>query len=270
MSLINDALKKAQTDVERVPVNPMAGSLAGAHVRQEKRSPYLKLVVIAMFLGVSVWAVSLFLGNSESPKPVLEVASATPQAESANVAPSESEMSVPSMVETTEPSALPASAAETQAPIETTPDVQVESEPVLSRPNEGAAEIPASVAVQEQLVETIDSTPEVAPQTAPEASAPTVTASVEATPPATPPSAVAATSKPATDQGLKDEIIYSLKRLEITAVMGDGSKARIMSGGQIHRAGELINLDLKLRFQGKKGKILYFSDPNGEIYEKSL
>ena len=99
-----------------------------------------------------------------------------------------------------------------------------------------------------------------------------VAETVEETAPPVPPAPepVEPAPKPVTDQSTRDEIVYTLKQLEVTAVMGDGSKARIMSGGQIHRAGELIHLDLKIRFQGKKGKTLYFTDAAGEIYEKAL
>ena len=277
MSLINDALRKAQTDVDRGPVNPMAGSLAGAHVRHEKRSPYMKLGVIAMLLGASVWAVSLFMGNSEDPKPVAEVASMTTVAQASpaeaarvDAVPAQVAPPVEPVVETTVSTTAPAEPiAEVSAQVESAPIVQPEPEPIVAEPAEIAPAVQQPPVAQQQVVEVAVSAPVVTPEVAPE-STPTESAPLEATPPATPPAAVVETPKPVSNQALKDEITYTLKQLEVTAVMGDGSKARIMSGGQIHRAGELINLDLKIRFQGKKGKTLYFSDPNGEIYEKSL
>ena len=257
MSLINDALKKAQTDVVRGgPPNPMAGSLAGAHVRPQKQNPFFKLAVLALFLGASVWAVSFFLGSSDEPTAVVEVAAATPAAleaapevevvASAPVAApavetpvaNEESLQAPAVVETP-PAEVVSAPVETAAPVAESLPEPVEAPVSLQAPvEEPAPEAPAQVAVAE-------------------------------TAPAVPPAAVEA-PKPSTDQALRDEIIYTLKQLEITAVMGDGSKARIMSGGQIHKAGELINLDLKIRFQGKKGKTLYFTDAADEIYEKAL
>ncbi|MDA9764265.1 hypothetical protein N9C83_02770 [Opitutales bacterium] len=262
MSLINDALKKAQTDVVRgTPPNPMAGSFAGAHVRPQKQSPFLKLGICALFLAAGVWAVSLFLGSSDEPIAVMEVATAAPTtaleaAPEVAAVPSEPVVAVaPNTPVATESLQAP-SATEAQT-VEVAPALAEISTPVVSAPAQ-----PAPTPISNP-----------APTATPEPAAPVVVeAAPAATAPAVPPEAqaVEAAPKPATAQGVKDEIIYTLKQLEITAVMGDGNKARIMSGGQIHRAGELINLDLKIRFQGKKAKTLFFTDAAGEVYEKAL
>ena len=253
MSLINEALKKAQSDVSRGgPPNPMAGSLAGAHVRTEKKSPVVKLLGLVLILGAGVWAVSLFLGSSNEPQAVVEVASAqtaepegVPEAESVPVTQSVAEQAevnpAPESV-AVEPAAQSAEEASAAVTVPENPE-PVAQAPVQSSTVASESE-PAALAVAETPAETA--------------------------PPVPPAETEAPAAKPTTSQELRDEIIYTLKNLVVTAVMGDGSKARIMSGGQIHRAGELIHLDLKIRFQGKKGKTLYFTDAAGEIYEKSL
>lgn len=272
MSLINDALKKAQTDVVRgTPPNPMEGSLAGAHVRPQKQSPFLKLAVLALFLGAGVWAVSLLLGSQDEPTAIVEVAAATPTAVTSNVAtPNEALETAPEVATVpAEPVVgaaphTPVAAESLQAPAATETQT-VEDAPAPAETSASVVSAPA------QPAPTPISNP--APAATPEPAAPVVAETTPAaTAPAVPPEAEAieAAPKPATDQGLRDEIIYTLKQLEITAVMGEGSKARIMSGGQIHRVGELINLDLKIRFQGKKAKTLFFTDAAGEIYEKAL
>ncbi len=264
MSLINDALKKAQTDVVRGgPPNPMAGSLAGAHVQQQKQSPLLKIAFLVLFFGASVWAVSLFLGSSDEPAAVVEAAAATPTA-AVEAAPE-----IESLPAATSVTVAPETPVVTEEPeVSTTP----ETNPAVVA--SGQAETSASVVSTSVPPAAASlSSPAPASVVTPEPTAPAVAESSPAqtaptVPPATEP--IEAAPKPSTSQEVKDEIIYTLKQLEITAVMGEGNKARIMSGGQIHRAGELIHLDLKIRFQGKKGKTLYFTDPAGEIYEKAL
>ena len=264
MSLINDALKKAQTDVVRGgPPNPMAGSLAGAHVQPQKQSPLFKIAFLVLFLGASVWAVSLFLGSSDEPTAVVEVAAATPTA-ALEAAPEVESLPAEPIVTVAPETPIVAEDPEVATTPETNPAVVAPGQAETSAPVVSTSAPPAEASI---------SSPTPAPVATPEPTAPAVAESTPTpTAPAVPPAAepMEAAPKPSTPQEVKDEIIYTLKQLEITAVMGEGSKARIISGGQIHRAGELIHLDLKIRFQGKKGKTLYFTDAAGEIYEKAL
>ena len=57
MSLINDALKRAQTDVERGPTNPLANTVTGVRPREKKKGSFLVILVI----GLAGWAIALLI-----------------------------------------------------------------------------------------------------------------------------------------------------------------------------------------------------------------
>jgi hypothetical protein len=57
MSFINDALKRAQTDVERGPTNPLANTVTGVRPREKKKGSFLVILVV----GLVGWAIALLI-----------------------------------------------------------------------------------------------------------------------------------------------------------------------------------------------------------------
>jgi len=242
MSLINDALKKAQTNVDIGRMNPITTSVAGAPIRPKSNGSLMKMTVTGLLIGISAWGIALLLFSGGSEEDVSATMTSVADLE---VAPLVDSIPVPEAQPIAEEAPT---AVQPVAPVATQPVAPVVAEAAsLAQPTTAApvAEVvaPAVVSIPPEAV------------SSPAAEAPT---------------AVAVAPQPVAKLGLKDEIVFALKLLEITAIMGDGNKARIQSDGQIHKAGELVNLDLKIRFQGKKGRILLFTDSFGEIYEKKI
>lgn len=242
MSLINDALKKAQIDVERGRMSPVPGMLTGMHPQKKRRGSFLFILAILLVVGGAGWAVALFIAIplKKDDAPVVAQAAAPTALSQAPmnelVAPAPVELVTPALVETIEV-APEVSIGEADPVVEPT---VTEEATVLGDPAPlSALEPPAVVEVVVPETETV----------------------VEAIP---------STPSELDTSTLKDEIVFKLKHLEITAVMGDGKNARIMTGGQVFNTGELINLELKIRFMGKKGSTLYFTDQHDLLYEKAL
>lgn len=260
MSLINDALRKAQAEANCGRLKPVATGMIGMHGRSTRKTSWTKILVGVLFILISAWAVTVLLNTrKDSDSAVVARASTAPEE---TMAPAQLVAISDARKEVEEPAAVSKLLAP-EPPISETP-VQPERTPESPQtPPQAATPVPAPVTARESSP-TVEDPP-----------APSVTQATTAS--ATPSKALAGEAAPVeaeaipdTAAGLRDEIVFTLKYLDVTAVMGDGKEARIMSEGQIHRAGELINLDLRIRFQGKKGSTLYFTDEKGEIYQKSL
>jgi len=61
MSLINDALKRAQTDVGRGPTNPLANTVTGVRPREKKKGSFLVILTIILVVGLGGWAIALLI-----------------------------------------------------------------------------------------------------------------------------------------------------------------------------------------------------------------
>ncbi len=235
MSLINDALKKAQSEVDRGRMNPVPGTIAGVRPRTKRKGSFLVILAIILVVGGAGWAVAFFIaipGKASQSAPVV-----TP-----TIAPVE-------LAQLPEYPVVPVESA----PVTVAEDKLTETvvkEPVVE-PLESlvVAQEPAQITVAEMPVKEVET-------------AVTEAAPVAQTAPATPPALEVL--------ALNDEIVFRLKHLEITAVMGEGKNARVMTGGEVYKAGELINLELKIRFVGKKGPTLFFTDQHDLVYEKAL
>ncbi|MCB1119949.1 MAG: hypothetical protein KJT03_00250 [Verrucomicrobiae bacterium] len=266
MSLINDALRKAQNDTNHGRLNPVAVGMAGSHVRPTRENSWTKILVGVLFILISAWAVTLLLSSRKGTEPSITAQVST--APEGKVSPVETVASPDVHEEAEQLLKIQKAAPVASSNIE--PVAAPTLAPIPSETVAVANQIPA----QEKTLEPAPKGPtaETTSQPAGNVEVPAV-AQTEAPTPAKLP---VATPEPAkaepipTAPDLHDQIVYELKQLDVTAVMGDGNNTRIMSGGQIHRSGELINLDLKIRFQGKKDKILFFTDANGEIYKKNL
>lgn len=234
MSLINDALKKAQIDVERGRMSPVPGMLTGMHPQKKRSGSFLFILATLLVVGSAGWAVALFVSipSKKADTPVVAQAAAPTALSQAPM----NELVTPAPVEPIE--------VATEVPI-------VEAEPVVE-PTVSAE----AIILGEPAPLTAWEPPAVAEVVVPE------------TKPVVEP--ISATPSGRDTAALKDEIAFKLKHLEITAVMGDGKNARIMTGGQVFNTDELINLELKIRFMGKKGSTLYFTDQHNLLYEKAL
>ncbi|MCZ6671575.1 MAG: hypothetical protein O7C75_01410, partial [Verrucomicrobia bacterium] len=209
----------------------------------KSKGPVLVIVTAALVIGLAGWAVALFVVMPEEKSEVAAAPVAAAPVAALPVA------------------ASPVIAAETQeTPLatvvsnesETVAEVTVPTAPIVEAPVETVAQQKAVVA---QETTTVAPAPEKVDQPR------TV---------AVPPPAAPEVSQPTVKLVLSDEIVYKLKRMEITAIMGDGKNARIMMGGQIHNVGELVDFGLKIRFAGKKGLLLFFTDEHGQVYKKKI
>lgn len=247
MSLINDALRRAQSDVDTGRMKPVSVSLTGAPPRSNQKSSFLKILTVVLILGIGGWAVALFIvlpTKNEESAPAA-ISSVPPSSE-----PLQPEVNIPVVEAVVEMDKIQTEVAvKTPANPETT-----EPEETVVPPVSSVEEPATSLALEAQ------------PVASPSEGAPAPPVAVKKPTP----EPLAQVAEPVAQLSLNDEIIFTLKQLDITAVMGEGKNARIMMDGQIHKAGELINLDLKIRFYGKKGSLLFFTDEKGQLYEKDL
>ena len=63
MSLINDALKRAQTDVDRGRMNPVPVGMTSGHTRSHSQGSRVKILISALFIGAAAWAVILLVSS---------------------------------------------------------------------------------------------------------------------------------------------------------------------------------------------------------------
>lgn len=220
MSLINDALKKAQNGDNRQRAETMLGGNGHAGHR-EQSGPFRMILIIVLAIGFAGWGVALIFIFMK--KDASQEVAAVNTAEVVQATELEQYKEVPVVAETAKPVV----------------EESIPAQPVVSQP-----------AVKTELPVVVEQVPEPAKV---ETIAPTIQF-----------------NEPEEEPELNTDNIKIILMLDISAVMGDGKKCRIIVGGRVVRVGQLIDYEKDIRFMGKKDSILYFKDSTGQTYEKDL
>ncbi len=264
MSLINEALKKAQRE-RNLGATPTASAPSGiaaaavtTHVRtashRSSNAPLWFGLGLLLLGGVVTAVVILFVLNP-SPAPASSTATTQPAVAAAPQRPAPTpaaapEIPLPTITVPSMSAPVAAAAAPTPAPV---PAV------VIAPPAPPPAPVPAAI-----------STPApppapVAVATAKKAPAPAVAVSVVQPTPAPPPVAV---SRVVVNNDAK---VYAvLDKLRITGVRGTGIEARVLMNEKVYRINDLIDRELGLRLTEVSSSLLVFVDASGHKYQKPL
>ena len=245
MSLINEALKKAQRVRHDGPAEPLAPVAAAGAPRIAKRerakSPATMLLIgggVLVLIAASVVATIFLVNRPAAPAPA-PVAAATPKAAPAPAALTLTPASAPApVIPVTEPPA-PASmatAATTPAPT-AAPTVTVP----LIRPAVTATE-PAS-------------TPSIAPAPAAAKPAFTVPVITAAPPPPPPPD---------------ERTAAFVESIRVAGIRSHGPEGRVLMNDRVYKLNDVVDRGLSLRLTVISAGSLTFTDPNGVTYVKNF
>jgi hypothetical protein len=289
MSLINDALKKAQKLQTQQPAASKASAApAGtrpAQVRAAPRSDQLfgferilvgLVALVVLVVGVAVGTV-LLLRKGETPVvataphpavpvPAVPVRPAgSPTQPGASVAPP----AIPPPAVTVSTPPPPPAVSEPTPPVAVSPPPIVASSPPANpapaNPSPAATPLP-------------DSTPPVssAPPSVSVDLSPEPPPATTATPPPaqgsnlTPPAAKPAVSRPPAPPKQDFKILAFIDKLKILGIRAAGSDSKVLMSGRVYRLNEIVDYELGLRLTGVGTTTLTFVDESGVVYSKGL
>ena len=271
MSLINDALKKAQklqtqqTTAPATPPAPAGASAAAPSVVARRSNPVkfetilLGLVALVVVLvGVTVIAVLVF---KKETKPV--VASA-PHA----TTPAPAVLSAAAAAASAAPSA-PASTLPVEAGA---PSAEHAAKPATTGPAPATA--PTTTPVSPPAATAVAPSPQPPASPAP---APVVAAPPETEPP---PADIAQSEPPATNQAARSfppagphqdhKILALINNLHVTGVRVAGDDSKVLMNNRVYRVNDMIDYELGVKLTGVSTTALTFVDENGIVYTRSL
>ncbi|MBM3842116.1 MAG: hypothetical protein FJ397_02440 [Verrucomicrobia bacterium] len=258
MSLINDALKKAQRD--RDPLAPTAALGPGGAGRSRPRTPARHWLLLlgsgALVLVVLSVAFTLFWTTPDTPP--RKAATAAPAARPASPAPTPAP--APAIVPVL-PAARPAPAEVPPAAIATPavpPAPAVAAAAASSTPTATPArpEAPAAAATPPEP-ETATSPAPATPATATPAPAPSPVSPTAAAAPATPP-------RP------DEKVAAYIGTLRVAGVRALGKESRVLINERVYRVNEVIERTLGIRLVQVEPGSLHFVDGRGVTYVKYL
>jgi hypothetical protein len=257
MSLINDALKKAQrqsADTSYVPVPGSGGRVA------KRGAPMAAQTIVLIGAGCVVLVVlsvigTVFLINGEKPAPKPAVV-ATPA-----IAPS------PSTASTS-----PAPAAPAVQKIELVVpkiEVPIAAAPAITPPVTTAPEKPAiTSAASSTKIAASEPKPEAKPATTPPVAKPL--AQTEE-PPAAKPASVTAPATPAARAPVSEERVHNfLDAIRLTGVRSSGEGSRVLMNDHVYRVNDIVDRSLGLKLTKVESDRLIFTDANGTEYVKNF
>ena len=298
MSLINDALKKAQKRQDPLSADgaapaPGAPVTAPAGLRRGKKSMGVERVLLgivaAVVVLVGLTVVGVLLLKKEggaavvaaprrpAPSPAV-VAGPGPAAHPAPVSPPVVSTPpavsppAPAVVATVPPPSPPPVSAPPQiaepaptpiahrvAPPAPVPSATVESPPAASPALPSSAPAPVPGATSVQLNL---STP-------PLVSATPAAPAVAATSPAPVTTVEPARSQPA-EVPYHRRVIAFLDTLHVTGVRAAGDDSKVLMNDRVYHLNDVVDLDLGVKLTGISTTVLMFTDENGKIYTKAL
>jgi hypothetical protein len=251
MSLINDALKKAQrqqTGGAPAPApteSPVPGTLAPRVERREKpadfRSQMLVLGGVSGGLLIALIVGGFFWWRSSHPS------EPAPHQQSAQV---------------TSPStpAAPQSTAANSAPVQ--PKTEPKVEPVKIEPA-----TPAPAATSTAATGTPQFTLPLAP-TAPAATAPATTTASTATAiqlPATEP-----IKPPAERPKVSPQTVKIIDAYRVTGIRASGDESKVLMNDRVYRIGDTVDIELGIKLTGVAQGALTFEDAKGAVYTRNF
>jgi hypothetical protein len=257
MSLINDALKKAQKMRSQDPV-ALAPSLPndspGPVVRRARPMPAQRLVGIvaggAVLVAGSVFATVFWLRKSEATSALKPAAHSTAVSESPPPPTRKVELSPASGLTAPAPTAIvagvPSPAASVTAPIA----------PKLDPPPAAALPVvPASV-------------PESAPPPPAAATGINPVSEVHATPAVRPEIRPAAPAAPAARFDARAQAFVDA--LHVTGIRASSSDSKVLMNDRVFRLNDIVERSLGLRLTGVAADQLIFTDGNGVVYTRNF
>ena len=268
MSLINDALKKAQRD--RDPLAPTDALGAGPSGRSKARTPAQHWLLVlgsgALVLVVLSVAFTLFWTTPDAPprKAAAVAPAARPAATTAPAA--------------TAPAIVPVLPAARPAPAEVPPAVVTPPSPpplpaATSAPvKNAAAASPAQPAAPATIApaKPAPAAPAPPPSLRPEPIAPTATTPA-VTPAATAaPASPAAPSAPAAPPRPDEKVSAFIGTLRVAGVRAMGDDSRVLINDRVYRVNEVVDRNLGIRLVKVEPGSLHFVDGRGVTYVKHL
>ena len=270
MSLINDALKKAQKSQTQqpataaAPVAPISARMTGQPgvVMNFERILLLLVALVAVLVGATAVTVLLLrkdarpiVAQAANPAPILLVAASSPAPSrpiAAAPAPvrtsaDRSAIAARPVIPTPARSSAPQAAEPVSAPLIAVAAVRPRASPVSLPP-------PAATAISVDLGAS---------------SAPAV-ANVEPTPPAAQP----APPSPTPPQDAKAEkrvrILSFIENAHVAGVRLAGDDSKVLMNEHVYRLNNLVSMELGLRLTGVAAAALTFVDENGVVYTKTF
>ncbi len=253
MSLINDALKKAQkmrTQDQAAPAPSQAIGDSGPVAKRARpmSTKWLGGLVAgaAVLVVVSVLVTVVWLRKPEAapaPKPVASPAAVSvspPPPPTPNASPSPAPGTAPATPSPLVVAAAPAAVAGT-API---------ASPVETRPNAASPVVPAAPA-----------------------ESPPPPAGVPAVPPVDtgrPPLAANPVTRPAAAPKADPRIQAYVDALRVTGIRASGSDSKVLMNDRVFRVNDIVDRPLSLRLTGVAADRLTFTDENGLVYTRNF
>ena len=264
MSLINEALKKAQRQRTAAPVGDAMESGQGRPV--EKRGAPMRvqtLVMLAIGAGalivVSVVVTVLWV-NRKIETPAAAHSSAVASAKPPSTTPTpETTPIVVAPLPASAPASTPAPAKPAEAETVATPPPTTVAKPVPAPlPTEPAA-LPAAPETTAAQVATTTESPQ-----------PTTT-----TPAVEPPPVVAAAPKPRpashpTASPQDPRILTFIDAIRVTGIRSSGSESKVLMNDRVYRVNDVVERTLGLKLIKVEPEALTFADPNGVVYTKTF
>jgi hypothetical protein len=257
MSLINEALKKAQRLRHEQQAGPVTDAPAG-EIRKRAR-PMRAQTLVLLIAGASVLVVfsvviTVYLLNSEDDAPAFSpTVIVTPPTSAPLVDPAAPSPVIVAPV-------IPNSAA---AP-ETSPAI----EPVAT------SATPPAIVVPDLAATTPASAPDLAPvATAPEPASSTATSTPASAPAASepPPTAAAAKLAAAVEAIAPDPDVRAqqfIDALRVTGIRASGNDSKVLMNDRVYRVNDIVDRTLGLKLIKVAPDSLTFSDPTGATYTK--
>lgn len=273
MSLINDALKKAQRQRTGEPAPsplsapPMPGGSPAPLRSAPKKdpSPTLILVGAGLTVGLLVGGGAFWFLSGSTEKTAAKPAPTT---------------TAPAITASANPAPAPAAAASTATPTATVsqpvaaaPTVALklpESTTTQSTPKENAAPVlPPTTAATTAPAPSVQ-LPAVAPAAAPAAEPATVAVAV--TPPANPAPAISsATAKPAGPAEPSEQMVKAIEGFRIMGIRAaGGADAKVLMNDRVFRIGDLVDRALGIRLTAATANSLTFQDNSGATYTRNF
>jgi hypothetical protein len=277
MSLINDALKKAQRMRNEGAAAPSPGSggpvVKRGQARSAKSMLFLAVGAVVLVVG-SMVGTALWLTRPATPAPKVVAASAS--------SPSPSGESPPAPLPRTEPAA-PAASLSSSGPAparpETAPASAASNAPMISLPLATSAatrppvRTPAANSAPALPAPVSTPAPGRPSRTASAAEAPaTVTATLAKEPdtlaasPASPPAPVEPPPPPKSDERVQRFV----DEVRVTGIRSSGTESKVLMNDRVFRVNDIVERSLGIRLTRVAPDSLTFTDANGATYVKNF
>jgi hypothetical protein len=262
MSLINDALKKAQRQRTEAPAGPAEGTPAGgARIAKRGRALSSNTMVLigsgALVLIVLSVVITFSLVN-EPAKPAPSAAAKSPTtapttpAAPAPVTPAEK----PAATTTPPPAPPPKTAPAAPAEAKTAPAASV-TVPIASLTPPAPTAAPAPVPAPAPAPASTPAPAQVPP--------PTPTPVPAATQPAANPIVISPTELP-----VDERVVAFVEKIRVTGIRSFGNESRVLMNERVFRVNDIVERTLGLKLTAVKSDSLVFTDPRGKTYTKNF